>query len=88
MGQTPAKMFNPPTPFGSSPNPNVLQQVQPQVQIPTAGVGFANTNQGDAGITQASASPATSPQDPGADMSDNPFLMRRRSLGNAGRLMS
>lgn len=39
MGQTPAKTFNPPAPFGSTPQTNNVSQVQPMQQI--SGPGFA-----------------------------------------------
>ena len=78
MGAVPdPKRFNLPTPFGSSPNPNVLQQVQPAVQIPQT--GFANTNQGDSGITPQAPSGAT-PQGQGAGAPNfkiNPFAALR-----------
>lgn len=60
MGQTPAKLFNPPMAFGSSPNVNNVSQAQPYQQV--TGPGFAAPS----GYNQAPASGQT-----GQDI--NPF---------------
>lgn len=74
MGMTPAKMFNPPTPFGSTPKTNNVTEAQPLAM--NQGPGFAALS----GFDQTQANPAV-PQNPAFPMrrlnvrgDSNPFL--------------
>lgn len=77
MGTSPAKMFNPPTPFGASPQSNNVSQAQPLAQ--NQGPGFAAMS----GFDQTQQAPQTpappSPFSTGGKpnridwMSGNPF---------------
>lgn len=75
MGMTPAKMFNPPTPFGSTPKTNNVSEAQPLAV--NQGPGFAALS----GFDQAQQANPTSPQNLAFPMrrlnvrgDSNPFL--------------
>lgn len=59
MGQTPAKTFNPPHPFGSTPQANNVSQVQPLAQ--NQGPGFAPFAAYDQTQQQQQAAPGQVP---------------------------
>ena len=76
MGQTPAKMFNPPQPFGSSPQSNNVSQVQPMAF--NQGPGFAAAGAFD----QTQQTPQQAMPGEGGGGYQNIFRMMHR--GNRG----
>jgi hypothetical protein len=86
MGQTPAKTFNYPTPFGGSPQTNNVQQAQPLTQV--QGPGFAATGAFDQTQQQPQVPAPSSAQLPGQFPGQSMFggggfgVKKLQSLGN------